>query len=124
MLNNNNSNNSLSALSLCGADCSKCSYLSECGGCNANGGKPFFIFGNDCEIFQCASSKKVKGCGGCDSANCSTFKSVIPPSVVDKDTYILQKAYNLKEAARKRNSGLGIRFGEYRVEKSKGEDKK
>ena len=59
--------------SYCGLKCSQCNYKVECGceGCIASGGKPFWCSSHgECEIAACASNKKVRFCGECESFPC------------------------------------------------------
>lgn len=46
--------------SICGLDCTGCSFKENCGGCVATGGRPF---GGDCIVAKCCGNRKDDRCG-------------------------------------------------------------
>jgi hypothetical protein len=52
---------------ICGIDCSVCSYIKTCGGCIATHGQPF---GKDCVIAKCCYDKGQNFCSECPEGSC------------------------------------------------------
>jgi len=52
---------------ICGIDCSVCSYIKICGGCIATHGQPF---GKDCVIAKCCLDKGQNFCSECPEGSC------------------------------------------------------
>ena len=75
-------------LSPCGINCEECPVKNECEGCNACGGKPFYLkdFGVDvCPMFDCAVNKKgYKTCGECPELPCQIFYDWKDPSMTEE----------------------------------------
>ena len=86
-------------ISACGADCSVCKSLDVCGGCKKNEGKAFYLGGGTCKLYECASSKPCKDCGGCDIKKCEKFMSYKDPKMSDEEfeKWTDIKINNLKE---------------------------
>lgn len=80
-------NDSLDA-TVCGLSCSRCQFVnSQCHGCNAVKGKPFWtdrIPGNICPIFNCCRYEKLlEHCGLCEAFPCELFMSLRDPQMSD-----------------------------------------
>ena len=56
---------------ICGLDCSGCSFKENCGGCVATGGKPF---GGDCMVAKCCSANH---CGDFPKRVCALKRKLI-----------------------------------------------
>ena len=91
-------------LSPCGANCESCEYLSNCNGCNAMKGKPFYIndFGFEvCQMYDCSVNKKGhKSCAECPELPCQTFYDWKDPSMTDEAhiNSINERVKNLKNS--------------------------
>ncbi|MDR0490882.1 MAG: DUF3795 domain-containing protein [Oscillospiraceae bacterium] len=76
-------------LSPCGVDCESCDYFKSCGGCNATGGKPFYLkdFGMEiCPIYDCSVNKKgYKSCVECSKLPCKIFYDWKDPRMSDEE---------------------------------------
>jgi hypothetical protein len=61
-------------LSSCGIDCAACKFSVElgqsCPGCHAVTGKPFWSNDGACDLYTCASEKKLHNCGKCGDFPC------------------------------------------------------
>ena len=59
--------------SFCGLECFKCEFKQNdtCKGCFSSRGKPFDC---DCEVADCAISRKKKFCGECERFPCDLLK--------------------------------------------------
>lgn len=60
--------------SICGLDCTGCSFKENCGGCVATGGKPF---GGDCMVAKCCGSRKDGSCGDFSKDVCQMKRRLI-----------------------------------------------
>lgn len=49
---------------ICGADCSECGFMENCGGCKATNGHPF---GGTCMLAECCNSNGLDHCDKCSS---------------------------------------------------------
>ncbi|MHB9024217.1 MAG: DUF3795 domain-containing protein [Armatimonadota bacterium] len=60
-------------LSICGIDCDVCKYKKEsnCPGCHALKGKPFW---GECDLYACATGKNLPHCGKCEAFPCEMLK--------------------------------------------------
>lgn len=68
-------------LSICGLDCSGCDfYQSDCEGCQAVKGKPFWAE-TVCELFSCCLDRKFATCGDCDQLPCKKFIELKDPNI-------------------------------------------
>ena len=100
---------------ICGIDCSGCSYKENCGGCAATNGHPF---GSECMIAVCCKTKGHEHCDNCLSSPCGLKKQLIDEfnalGIADmkmvKDLYALKGSFvNLEYALA---SGQTIKFWE------------
>ena len=60
--------------SICGLDCSACSFRGQCGGCTETGGKPF---GGTCMVALCCSRRKDTPCGDFSKNVCALKRQLI-----------------------------------------------
>lgn len=91
----------LLGLSVCGADCTKCTFHGNvCKGCNEMEGKVFHApKGKACLIYRCCVNKhRYANCGGCADAPCDIWKMTRDPAMTDSEfeTSIQDRINNLK----------------------------
>lgn len=70
-------------ISCCGVDCGSCSYYpSDCAGCNAIGGRVFWLAytgGDVCDIYRCCVLEKGHPhCGQCAELPCHRYDQKDP----------------------------------------------
>ncbi len=93
----------LLGLSVCGTDCTGCSFHgSVCNGCNEAGGKVFHASnGKPCPIYACCANKhRYTVCGYCEAMPCDVWKMTRDPSMTDSqfETSIKERINKLKGA--------------------------
>ncbi|HPJ12919.1 MAG TPA: DUF3795 domain-containing protein [Caldisericia bacterium] len=77
-------------LTVCGANCSSCPELKQCGkSCNEHEGKPFYIQYEEeevCPIYQCAVLRNgYQNCGECPELPCEIYYDWRDPDVSEED---------------------------------------
>ncbi len=86
-------------IAACGADCSACDSLPQCGGCSKAEGKVFYRGGAVCPIYDCASKKNRQDCSECSIKDCSTYMGQKDPRMTDEqfENWVDVKIANLKK---------------------------
>lgn len=59
---------------ICGIDCFKCSFQSDCAGCIETKGRPF---GGECILAKCCQNKGYAHCGKCTETGCKLKSELI-----------------------------------------------
>lgn len=59
---------------ICGLDCSQCSFSANCAGCAATNGSPF---GGKCVLASCCAGNGRAACAECGAEDCGTKKALI-----------------------------------------------
>ena len=59
-------------ISVCGIDCSACSFMKEnkCEGCRIVAPRGKCVWGERCELFDCVITKNLPHCGKCEDFPC------------------------------------------------------
>ena len=76
----------MKTMSCCGTDCSQCSYAgTNCPGCTASQGRPFYSPDTPCPIYRCAVlENKRPSCASCRELPCSTWHATRDPQLTDE----------------------------------------
>lgn len=70
-------------ISPCGANCTDCSFLEQCKGCNAVKGFVFYCDGKECPLHACCREKEYANCGQCSELPCAKYIRMRDPRMSD-----------------------------------------
>ncbi|QSZ67794.1 DUF3795 domain-containing protein [Methanofollis aquaemaris] len=76
-------------IEVCGIVCKDCDYFSECGGCEAVRGRPFwtaYVGAEECPIHECCVGERhLDHCGQCQELVCERFTRFRDPNITDEE---------------------------------------
>ncbi|QYZ79756.1 DUF3795 domain-containing protein [Methanofollis formosanus] len=76
-------------IEVCGMICTDCNHFSECGGCEAVRGRPFwtaYVGAEECPIYGCCVGERhLEHCGQCPELVCERFTRFKNPEMTDEE---------------------------------------
>ena len=77
------------SISICGIKCAECCFFgSQCGGCAAVQGKPFWTVhmpAGVCPLYACCCDQELQHCGLCSEFSCNKYAELRDPGMSDEE---------------------------------------